>query len=109
MRAYPTAAGTSLHVVTGYVVAFKTHRLFYETWQPVLSEWQCGQVQSIDASENAFKLSKWILIDKCDSIEFHEERNAEQHSVKTSEISELRFLRGSSYSSLQQIDERNAK
>ncbi|CAH0492858.1 unnamed protein product [Peronospora farinosa] len=106
---YPTAPATLFDFVLKDVIAFKTLTLCLETWQPVLSEWQCGQVQSVDTSGNAILLSKWMLAANEDSIDFREARDAEQYSVQTSEISELRFLSGSSYTTLQQTEEQDAK
>ncbi|CAI5743579.1 unnamed protein product [Peronospora destructor] len=106
---YPTAPATLFHFVSKDVIAFKTLTLCLETWQPLLSEWQCGQVQSVDTSASTILLSNWILAANGDSIVFGEACNAEQYTVQTNEISELRFLSGPSYTSLQQADEQSAR
>ncbi|CAH0478601.1 unnamed protein product [Peronospora belbahrii] len=109
LNTYPAAPTTSFQLVPKDVVAFKTLTLCLETWQPVLSEWQCGQVQFMDASRNTIELSSWILAVNSDSIEFEDACTTEHQSVQINEISELRFLSGPSYSSLLQVDGQNTR
>ncbi|KAF1775729.1 Coilin, N-terminal domain [Phytophthora cactorum] len=90
LASYPAVPVASSSFEPKDVIAFKTLTLCLETWQPVLSEWKCGQVQSVDASVNG------------ESVDFCESPSDELYSVQTSEISELRFLSGPSYASLQQ-------
>ncbi|GMF41305.1 unnamed protein product [Phytophthora fragariaefolia] len=84
------------------VIAYKTLTLCLETWQPLLSAWQCGEVQSVDASGNSIEVSKWTLETNGESVHFHEAPTTEQCNIQTSEISELKFLSGPTYSSLRQ-------
>ena len=101
---YPTAPAASFHFVPTDVIAYKTLTLCVDTWQPVLSEWRCGQVQSMDVPGNAVDVLTWTLAVNDGCIAFHEAIHNEQQSVQASEISELRFLSGPSYSSLRNVD-----
>ncbi|KAE8907744.1 hypothetical protein PF005_g713 [Phytophthora fragariae] len=101
LASYPTATASSCGFKPTDILAYKTLTLCLETWQPVLSEWQCGQVESVDASGNSIELSRWTIEVNGDSLSFNEAPGSEPCSVQTSEISELRFLSGPSYSSRQ--------
>uniref|UniRef100_A0AAV1TDN0 Uncharacterized protein n=1 Tax=Peronospora matthiolae TaxID=2874970 RepID=A0AAV1TDN0_9STRA len=109
LNSYPTAAAASFRFVPTDVIAYKTLTLCVDTWQPVLSEWRCGQVQSMDVQGTAVEMSTWTLAITDGSIVFHEAIHSEQQSVQASEINDLRFLSGPSYSSLRNADdEQNA-
>ncbi|KAG7384178.1 hypothetical protein PHYPSEUDO_002866 [Phytophthora pseudosyringae] len=100
MSSYPTAPAGSSCFEQKDVIAFKTLTLCLDTWQPVLSDWKCGQVQSTDG--NSIEVLSWTLRANRDSVDFHEAPSGERFSVQTSELSELRFLSGPSHISLQQ-------
>ncbi|KAG3176288.1 hypothetical protein PC128_g17352 [Phytophthora cactorum] len=102
LASYPAVPVASSSFEPKDVIAFKTLTLCLETWQPVLSEWKCGQVQSVDASGNTIEVASWVLEVNGESVDFCESPSDELYSVQTSEISELRFLSGPSYASLQQ-------
>ncbi|KAJ8519563.1 hypothetical protein ON010_g18068 [Phytophthora cinnamomi] len=102
LNSYPAATAGSCGFMPADILAFKTLTLCLETWQPVVSDWQCGQVQSVDASGNSIELLKWTLETNGDSVNFLEGPSREQCSIQISEISELRFLSGPSYATLQQ-------
>ncbi|GMF25662.1 unnamed protein product [Phytophthora lilii] len=102
LASYPTATAASFQFEPKDIIAFKTLTLCLETWQPVLSEWQGGQVRSMDTSGKAIELVNSTLDVSNGSVEFQEMPNSETRSIQTTEISELRFLSGPSYSSLRQ-------
>ncbi|ETM50021.1 hypothetical protein L914_05852 [Phytophthora nicotianae] len=102
LASYPTAPAASSRFEPKDVIAFKTLTLCLETCQPLLSEWKCGQVQSADASCSTIEVSNWILEADGESVNYRESRSDESCSVQISEISELRFLSGPNYTSLQQ-------
>ncbi|KAG7390691.1 hypothetical protein PHYBOEH_006944 [Phytophthora boehmeriae] len=106
LASFPTVSPACFEVED--IVAIKTLTLCLETWQPVLSNWQCGQVQSVDSSGSTIELTSWTLEannaadDSAGSVIFHKASNSERRSIQTSEISELRFLSGPTYSSIHQ-------
>ncbi|OWZ22413.1 hypothetical protein PHMEG_0002904 [Phytophthora megakarya] len=102
LDSYPTAPATPDSFEPKDVIAFKTLSLCLETWQPVVSEWKCGQVQSVDAPGASIKLSTWTLEANGNSVDFCETPNGEQLDVQTNEISEVRILSGPSYRPLGQ-------
>ncbi|KAL4137560.1 hypothetical protein PRIC2_001079 [Phytophthora ramorum] len=99
LAAFPAASAGSIRFQLKDIIAFKTLTLCLETCQPMLSEWQCGMVQSVDASSTSIELSKWRLSVTDHSLGFFQARSeGPPATVQTSEISELRYLSGPSYS-----------
>ncbi|RLN37617.1 hypothetical protein BBJ28_00025611 [Nothophytophthora sp. Chile5] len=110
LAAYPTSSPSSSRFQVKDVLAFKTLTLCLETWQPVLSDWQCGQVQTVDSSGSTIDVSNWTLAvsnegNAAASVTFCEASGSEQRTVQTSEISELRYLDGPSFLALQKADD----
>ncbi|RLN45566.1 hypothetical protein BBJ28_00003220 [Nothophytophthora sp. Chile5] len=110
LAAYPTSSPSPSRFQVKDVLAFKTLTLCLETWQPVLSEWQCGQVQTVDSSGSTIDVSNWTLAasnedNTAASVTFCEASGSEQRTLQTSEISELRYLDGPSFLALQKADD----
>ncbi|KAI9922496.1 hypothetical protein PsorP6_001953 [Peronosclerospora sorghi] len=101
LDSYPTAPIVMSQFVPRDIIAYKTLTLCLETWQPVLSEWQCGEVQSTHVSGDSIEVSVCMLEATGDSITFTQDSNAERQSIQVNDISECRFLAGPSWSSLQ--------
>lgn len=89
----------------GDVIVYKTLTLCMETWQPLLSEWLCGRVTGVRASEidvSPMELStaegdadrlQWTAAPPDDA----------SVAVQIGEISELRYLEGPSCQVLHEL------
>lgn len=85
------------------IIAFKTLSLCLETWQPVLSEWQCGQVLAVDTSDGITVSTLPLSIDK-DSKELSfgvdegvVDSETESKVVPLSDFNSVRYLHGPNF------------
>ncbi|TMW63473.1 hypothetical protein Poli38472_002414 [Pythium oligandrum] len=88
-KSLPTSAGLQ----ADDVVAYKTVTLCMETWQPIVSEWQCGRVTSVDESEQVVAFDLYMLKRNGPSLRW-QPVHQESTSVSLGELSEVRYLQG---------------
>lgn len=100
LTSYPAASNASSRFALKDVIAYKTLTLCLTRCQPVVSEWKCGQVHSTDVTCNTIELLQWSLDFKHNSVTFYESPSGELSSVQVSDITELRYLSGPSYTLL---------
>ncbi|CEG35603.1 uncharacterized protein PHALS_11474 [Plasmopara halstedii] len=100
---FPAASANISRFALKDVIAYKTLTLCLETCQPVLSDWKCGQVQSTNATCTILELSSWDLKVKDESVTFQKSPDNELYSVQVSDITELRYLSGPSYTALHTV------
>ncbi|DAZ93018.1 TPA: hypothetical protein N0F65_011311 [Lagenidium giganteum] len=88
---YPTTEASAIQVDD--VIAYKTLSLCEETWQPIVSPWQCGQVTVMDGAALSLNVHALIYRNNSSSVQWSPKQGTET-TVDLSTISELRFLSG---------------
>lgn len=95
------------------VVAFKTLRLCMETWQPIVSDWQCGRVVAVDAGAGVtLGMRKLTVSDDSSepSVRFDSPLVGDDATKEfpVGEFSELRYLSGPTFEALRKAPSADA-
>lgn len=101
VESFPTTATEGFACQVNDIVAYKTLTLCMETWQPIVSDWQCGKVTSADASELQLDPLRLTVSDG-QQLLWKPLRGSNQPAVvQTSELSAVRYLEGPTHSGIQ--------
>lgn len=100
MESFPTIAAEGFAFQVSDIVAYKTLTLCMETWQPLMSDWQCGKVTSADAIELQLDPLRLSVSDGQQLLWKPLRGSNEPAVVQVSELSTVRYLEGPTHSGI---------